>query len=61
MAIPGCMAMLKVQYPHECHVNAGKVSSSAKFSVTEDVLRFVDSNSQPNGRSVGSHGAISQQ
>ena len=31
--------------------NAGKISNSAKSSIMEDFLSFVDTNSQPNGGS----------
>ena len=48
--------MVKVRYTHEHHGNAGKVSNSTKVSVMDDFLQFVDSNSQPNGRSAGPHG-----
>ena len=34
----------------------GKESNSAKSSVMADFLKFVDANSQPNGRSADSHG-----
>lgn len=49
-------AKIKVRYPHERHKNAGRVSNSAKTSLMDDFLLFVDINSQPNGRSAGSHG-----
>ena len=45
-----------VRYPHEQHKNAGRVSNSAKQSVMQDFVSFVDTNSQPNGRSADSHG-----
>ena len=47
---------LEVRYPHEQHGNAGKMSNSAKTSVMQDFLEFVDTNSQPNGRSADSTG-----
>ena len=49
-------ANLEVRYPHSRHGNAGKTSNSAKSSVKEDFLSFVDINSQPNGRSADSSG-----
>ena len=48
---------IRVRYPYERHGNAGKVSHNAKVEVHDDFLRFIDLNSQPNGRSVDSHGA----
>lgn len=45
-----------VRYPHERHGHAGRVSNSAKVSVMQDFLAFVDNNSQPNGRSADYHG-----
>ena len=48
--------LVKVRYPHERHGNAGKMSNSAKTSVRNDFLAFIDNNSQPNGRSADSHG-----
>ena len=47
---------VQVRYPYERHGNAGKKSNSAKSSVMADFLKFVDANSQPNGRSADSHG-----
>ena len=52
-------AIVKVCYPYERHGNAGKVSNSAKTSVMNDFLSFVDTNSQPNGRSADSTGPTS--
>ena len=49
-------AMVDVRYPHGHHGNAGKTSNSAKTTVMEDFLAFVDGNSQPNGRSADSTG-----
>lgn len=49
-------AMVQVRYPHNRHGNAGKVSNSAEMSVLQDFLKFVDTNSQPNGRSANSSG-----
>lgn len=48
--------VVHVRYPHERHGNAGKPSNSAKKTVREEFLRFVDNNSQPNGRSADSSG-----
>ena len=48
--------VVRVRYPHERHENAGKTSHSAKTSVMQDFLQFVDINSQPNGRSADSTG-----
>ena len=43
-------AVVSVRYPHERHGLAGKPSNQAKQSVNADFLKFVDVNSQPNGR-----------
>lgn len=48
--------IVDVRYPYGIHGNAGKVSNSAKTSVLDDFLTFVDVNSQPNGRSADSTG-----
>ena len=40
---------VNVRYPHTKHGNAGEVSNSAKKTVLDDFLTFVDTNSQPNG------------
>ena len=48
--------VLRVRFPHERHGNAGKPSNSAKTTTREDFLKFVDANSQPNGRSADSTG-----
>ena len=48
--------VVDVRYPHERHGNAGRTSNSAKTSVQQDFLEFVDLNSQPNGRSADSTG-----
>ena len=47
---------VEVRTPHGRHGNAGKVSHSAKSSVHQQFLEFVDMNSQPNGRSADSPG-----
>ena len=47
---------VKVKTPHGRHGNAGKVSHSAKTTILEKFLEFVDANSQPNGRSADSSG-----
>lgn len=49
-------AAVDVRYPHRKHGNALKSSHSAKTSTMEDFLKFVDVNSQPNGRSADSTG-----
>ena len=49
-------ATVEVRTPHSRHGNSGKVSNSAKTSVMNDFLEFVDVNSQPNGRSADSTG-----
>lgn len=43
--------VVQVRYPDDRHGNAGKVSHAAKTSILQDFLTFVDTNSQPNGRS----------
>lgn len=48
--------LVEVRYPHSRHGNAGKTSHSAKTSLMDDFLAFVDMNSQPNGRSADSSG-----
>ena len=47
---------VSVRFPHAKHGNAGKASNSAKETVMDDFLTFVDINSQPNGRSDDSSG-----
>ena len=47
----------KVQYPHDCHGLAGKVSNHSKQEVMLEFLDFVDANSQPNGCQAGSYSA----
>ena len=49
-------ALVRVRYPHERRGNAGRPYNLAKQDVQEDFLRFVDSNSQPDGRSADSSG-----
>ena len=49
-------ATVRVRYPHERHGSAGRISNSARSSIMNDFLTFVDQNSQPNGRSEDSHG-----
>ena len=44
--------LVDVQFPHEKHGNSGKVANSAKTSIMEEFLEFVDNNSQPNGQSA---------
>ena len=48
------LVVVPVRYPHARHGNSGKTSNSAKTTVREDFLHFVDMNSQPNGRSTDS-------
>lgn len=48
--------MVDIQYPHDRHGNAGETSHSAKTSVMEQFLRFLDLNSQAKGRSADSTG-----
>ncbi len=48
---------VEVQYPHERHGLAGRVSNHAKQEVLDQFLEFVDANSQPNGRQGGSYSA----
>ena len=48
---------VQVRYPHDQHGLSRKPSNSEKQSVREDFLKFVDDNSQPNGRNAGSAGA----
>ena len=50
------LAVISVRYPYTSHGNAGKRSNSAKVTVLNDFLAFVDANSQPNGRSADSSG-----
>ena len=45
---------VEVQTPHSRHGNAGKVSHSAKTTIHQQFLEFVDMNSQPNSRSADS-------
>ncbi len=45
-----------VRYPHRKHGNALQVSHSAKTGTMEKFLEFVDTNTQPNGRSADSSG-----
>ncbi len=44
-----------VKYPHYSHGLCGKSSNHAKVGAKEAFLKFVDNNSQPNGRCVGSY------
>ena len=48
---------VQVRYPHHRHGLAGKKSNSSKSTAKEAFLQFVDSNSQPNGRSADSASA----
>ena len=49
-------ATVEVRYPHARHGNGGKISHAAKTTTHEEFIRFVDMNSQPNGRSADSSG-----
>ena len=49
-------ATVNVRYPHNKHGKALKPSNSAKTTVMEDFLRFVDMNTQPNGQAADSSG-----
>ena len=49
--------IVEVQYPHDRHGLAGKVSNHSKQEVMMKFLEFVDANSQPNGRQAGSYSA----
>ena len=49
--------IVEVQYSHDQHGLAGKVSNHAKQEVMSEFLNFVDANSQPNGRQAGSYSA----
>ena len=46
---------VEVKYAYERHGLAGKVSNHAKTSVIQQFLDFVDVNSHPNGRPLGSY------
>lgn len=48
---------VNVRYPHQRHGNAGMPSHSAKTDAKIEFLKFVDINSQPNGRSLDSSSA----
>lgn len=48
------LVVISVRYPYTRHGNAGKLLNSAKTTVLNDFLAFVDANSQPNGRSADS-------
>ena len=43
--------VVEVRYPHQRHGLSGRASNRAKSEVKQDFLEFVDTNSQPNGRS----------
>ena len=47
--------IVEVQYPHNRHALAGKVSNYSKQEVMSKFLDFVDANSQPNGHRAGSY------
>ena len=46
--------VVDVRYPHEKHGLAGKVSNNAKLTTKQAFLKFVDNNSQGNGRRLDS-------
>lgn len=46
---------VEVKFPHEQHGLTGKPSNHSKPAVKDAFLRFVDSNSHPNGRQAGSY------
>ena len=50
-------SQVSVRYPYQKHGLSGKSSNRAKHSVKEAFLRFVDMNSQPNGRQEDSSSA----
>ena len=47
--------VVTVKYPYEQHGLARRVSNSAKTEAKDDFLKFVDNNSQPNGRDLNSY------
>ena len=49
--------IVEVQYLHNHHGLAGKVSNHSKSDVMSECFDFVDANSQPNGRRAGSYSA----
>lgn len=51
--------IVQVRYPHGRHGLSGKTSNSAKVSVMQDFIAFVDAVSQPNGRSETAYGPTS--
>ena len=48
-------SVVAVKYPHEQHGLARRVSNSTKTEAKEDFSKFVDNNSQPNGRHLNSY------
>jgi len=48
---------VEVQFPHERHGLAGRVSNYSKQDVLADFLEFIDANSQPNGHQSRSYSA----
>ena len=48
---------VEVQFPHERHGLAGRLSNHSKQDVMAHFLEFVDANSQPNGRQAESYSA----
>ena len=49
--------IVEVQYPHDLHMLAGKVSNHSKSDMMSEFLDFVDANSQPNRCQAGSYSA----
>ena len=49
--------LVDVRYPYEKHGLSGKVSNNAKLDAKMDFLKFVDENSQENGRRFDSKNA----
>jgi len=50
------LRVVNVRFLHTRHGNAGKASNLTKKMVSDEFLTFMDSNSQPNGRSEDSSG-----
>ena len=50
--------VVDVRYPHEKHGLAGRVSNNAKLTTKQAFLKFVDNNSQGNGRRLDSRNPI---
>ena len=50
------MAPVELRYPHDRHGDAGQVSNSTNTTTHDEFIRFVDMNSQPNGRLADTSG-----